>query len=78
MASARVKALTCDQIIATARKFKWDRKMPKWRVIVEGQEFPVRPLVREAAGVLPNDPTNSHQAVEILESLGFKTRYDDS
>jgi len=49
--------------------------MPKWTVIVDDRELPARPLVLEAAGVLPNDPTNSHQAIAILESLGFKTRY---
>lgn len=49
--------------------------MPKWTVLVEGQELPARPLVLYAAGVPPNDPTNSHQAVAILEKLGFQTRY---
>jgi len=44
-------------------------------VIVSGRELPARPLVLEAAGVPPNDPTNSHQAVEILQRLGFETRY---
>jgi hypothetical protein len=29
----------------------------------------------EAAGVAPNDPTNSHQAVAILEERGFEVRY---
>lgn len=78
MPSARVKAVTRGQIVATARKFIWDRKLPKWTVIVEGRELPARPLVLKAAGVRPNDPTNSHQAVAILESMGFQTRYDGS
>lgn len=78
MPSARVKAVTRDQIVATARKFIWDRKLPKWTVIVEGRELPARPLVLKAAGVRPNDPTNSHQAIAILESMGFETRYDGS
>ena len=78
MASARVNALTRDQIVTTARAFRWDKKMPKWTVIVEGRELPVRPLVRTAAGVRPNDPTNSHMAVAILESMGFTTRYNGS
>ncbi len=46
-----------------------------WTVIVGERELPARPLVLEAAGVPPNDPTNSHQAVEILRRLGFETRY---
>jgi hypothetical protein len=49
--------------------------MPKWTVIVEGRELPARPLVLEAAGVPPNDPTNSHQAVAILKDRGFDVRY---
>jgi hypothetical protein len=47
----------------------------KWTVIIGDRELPARPLVLEAAGVPPNDPTNSHQAVEILRRLGFETRY---
>src|SRR5580658_10061041 len=75
MPSMRVSALTKEGIIATARRFHWTRQMPKWSVIVEGQELPARPLVLEAAGVPPNDPTNSHQAVAILKNRGFDVRY---
>jgi len=75
MSSSRVSALTKDDIVSTARTFRWTRQMPKWSVIVDGQEFPARPLVLEAAGVAPNDPTNSHQAVAILEERGFEVRY---
>ena len=49
--------------------------MTKWSVIVDGRELPARPLVLEAAGVPPNDPTNSHQAVAILRERGFDVRY---
>lgn len=49
--------------------------MPKWSVMVEGRELPARPLILEAAGVPPNDPTNSHQAVAILKDRGFDVRY---
>ncbi|MGB2621780.1 MAG: hypothetical protein WA857_17625 [Candidatus Acidiferrum sp.] len=69
------KQLTRSEILRAARDFEWTRKMPKWRVVVEDRELPARPLVLEAAGVPPNDPTNSHQAVAILEGLGFETRY---
>jgi hypothetical protein len=71
------KELTRVEILRTAKKFKWLKKMPKWTVIVEKRELPARPLVLEAAGVPPNDSTNSHQAVAILNSLGFETRYAD-
>lgn len=69
------KELTRTEILRTADNFKWTKKMPKWRVIVNSRELPARPLVLEAARVAPNDPTNSHQAVAILEKLGFETRY---
>jgi len=68
------KELTRAQIIRAAGNFA-DQKGMKWTVIVGDRELPARPLVLEAAGVPPNDPTNSHQAVEILRRLGFETRY---
>ncbi len=76
MPSTRVSALTREEIAATARRFRWSRQMPKWSVIVEGRELPARPLVLEAAGVPPNDPTNSHQAIKILKDRGFDVRYE--
>jgi hypothetical protein len=69
------RELTRAEVLATATKFRWFRKMPKWTVIVDNRELPARPLVLEAAGVPPNDSTNSHQAIAILENLGFETRY---
>ena len=72
------RELTRTDILLTASRFRWLRKMPKWTVIVDNRELPARPLVLEAAGVPPNDPTNSHQAIAILESLGFETRYTTS
>lgn len=69
------RELTRAEVLAAATKFRWFRKLPKWTVIIDNRELPARPLVLEAAGVPPNDPTNSHQAIAILESLGFETRY---
>jgi hypothetical protein len=69
------RELTRADIIRAAQSFRWTRKMPKWTVVVEERELPARPLVLDAAGVPPNDSTNSHQAVAILEELGFQTRY---
>src|SRR3984957_18972978 len=76
MPSHKVASLTKEEIAAAARRFKWTRQMPKWSVIVEGRELPARPLILEAAGVPPNDPTNSHQAVAILKDRGFEVRYN--
>src|ERR1700684_1657109 len=75
MASSRVSSLTKEDITATAKSFRWSRQMPKWSVIVDGRELPARPLVLQAAGVAPNDPTNSHQAIAILKERGFDVRY---
>ena len=72
------RELTRSDIVRAATRFRSARKKAKWTVVVEGKEFPARPLVLEAAGVPPNDPTNSHQAVAILEGLGFKTRYEEA
>jgi len=69
------KELTREEIVRAASNFRWTRKGAKWTVMVGERELPARPLVLEAAGVPPNDPTNSHQAVEILRRLGFETRY---
>ena len=75
MPSARVSALTKDDITAAARRLRATRPA-KWTVIVEGRELAARPLILEAAGVPPNDPTNSHQAVKILKDQGFDVRYE--
>jgi hypothetical protein len=75
MPSARVSVLSKQDIAATAQSFQWNRQLPKWTVIVDGREFPARPLVLEAAGVPPNDPTNSHQAIALLKDRGFVVRY---
>jgi hypothetical protein len=74
MPSTRVAALTREDITAAARRLRASRPA-KWTVIVEGRELPARPLILEAAGVPPNDPTNSHQAVAILKDFGFDVRY---
>lgn len=70
----RVSALTREDITAAAKRLRGSRPA-KWTVMVEGRELPARPLVLEAAGVPPNDPTNSHQAVAILQDFGFDVRY---
>jgi hypothetical protein len=75
MASPKISALTKQDIAAAAKSFQWNRQMPKWTVIVDGRELPARPLVLQAAAVPPNDPTNSHQAVAILQDRGFAVRY---
>jgi hypothetical protein len=74
MPSLRVSALTREDITAAAKKLRSTRPA-KWTVVVEGRELAARPLILAAAGVPPNDPTNSHQAVKILKDQGFDIRY---
>jgi hypothetical protein len=76
MPSSRVAVLTREDITATAKTFQFGRQMPKWTVVIDGRELPARPLVLRAAGVFPNDPTNSHQAIAILQGHGFEVRYE--
>ena len=75
MPSERVSALTREDVASAAKRLRLNRSA-KWTVIVDGRELPARPLVLEAAGVPPNDPTNSHQAVAILKDFGFEVRYE--
>ncbi len=44
--------------------------------MVNNRELPARLFVLQAADVPPNDPTNSHQAIAKLKSLGFEVRYE--
>lgn len=74
MPSARVSALTREDITAAAKRLHGSRPA-KWTAIIDGRELPARPLVLEAARVPPNDPTNSHQAVAILKDFGFDVLY---
>lgn len=75
MPSSRVADLSREDIASAARTFHSPRQMPKWTVVVEGREFPARPLILHAAGAFPNDSTNSHQAVALLKAHGFEVRY---
>lgn len=75
MPSSKVAVLNREDITTAARTLRSGRQLPKWTVIVDGRELPARPLVLHAAGVFPNDPTNSHQAIAILKAHGFEVRY---
>ena len=76
MASKNVNELTKADIVHAAKNYQFTRKMAKWTVIINGKEFPARPLVLTAACVPPNDPTNSHQAIAMLKSFGLEVRYE--
>ena len=77
MAHPRLEALTREAILQTARDLT-PRDICKWSVVVDGREFPVKQLIREAANrlrladstVTPADLT-AHDAVRYLKRLGF-------
>jgi hypothetical protein len=73
--SRKIDALTRELVISLASKFVWTKRLPKWTVMVEGREFPVRPLVLGAVGAFPNDSTTSNAATAKLKALGFEVRY---
>ena len=77
MAHPRLEALTHDLIVRAAKHLK-PGDIRKWSVVVDGREFPVKQLVREAANqiqssdstVTPADLT-AHDAVRYLKRHGF-------
>ena len=73
--SRKIDILTRELVVAFAREFVWSKRLPKWTVIVEGKELPIRPLVLQAVGALPNDSITSNAATAKLKSLGFEIRY---
>lgn len=85
MAHPRLEALTHDAIVHAAKSLK-PGDVRKWSVVVDGREFPVKQLVREAANqlaavdspVTPADLT-AHDAVRYLKRHGFATavRYQE-
>ena len=75
MSNVRELGLTREDVIVAAKEMG-DVRRAKWAVMVEGRALPARPLVLKAMGAFPNDPTNSHKAVKILQGLGFEIRYE--
>lgn len=77
MAHPRLEALTHDAIVRAAKHLA-PGAIRKWSVAVDGREFPVKQLVREAANqlqskespVTPADLT-AHDAVRYLKRHGF-------
>ena len=72
------RELTRADILSTASRFRWFRKLPKWTVIVDNRELPARPLVLEAAGVgrisfsgpgAGGDPTAAAILADVREIL---------
>jgi hypothetical protein len=77
LAHPRLEALTHDAIVRAATNLS-PGEIRKWSVVVEGREFPVKQLIREAANrlqgsdpqVTPADLT-AHDAVRYLKRHGF-------
>ena len=86
MRNPRLNALTPEAVKKVAKKLK-PEPIRKWGLAIEGEEFPVKQIVREAAnsldmiapGVTPADFI-AHDAVRILRRLGFEKQikyYDE-
>jgi hypothetical protein len=77
LAHPRLEALTHEAIVRAAKHLA-PSDIRKWSVVVDGKEFPVKQLVREAANqlqtkdspVTPADLT-AHDAVRYLKRHGF-------
>jgi len=66
---------TRQDVMNVARDFQWNGQLPNWTTVVDGREFPARPLVLKAAKVSDNNPTNAEEAAVMLSDLGFEVRY---
>ncbi len=77
VAHPRLEALTHEAIVRAATNVV-PGEIRKWSVVVEGREFPVKQLVREAANQLPRGESlvtpadlTAHDAVRYLKRHGF-------
>ena len=74
VARPKIKA-TKQDIVDVARNFQWNEQLPNWTTVVDGREFPARPILLKAAKVSANNPTNAEEAAVILSDLGFEVLY---
>ncbi len=81
MKNPRLNALT-KEAIKNAARHAAPGTIRKWSVVVEGREFPVNQIVKEAANMLQTKSPRvtpadfiAHDAVRILKKLGFDVRY---
>jgi len=82
----RLNALTPEAVRKVAKKLR-SEPIRKWSLMLEGQEFPVKQIVREAANLLDMNAPEvtpadfiAHDAVRILRRLGFEKQikyYDE-
>lgn len=83
MPHPRLEGLTPADVRRAARRIE-PKDVRKWGVIVDGQEFPVKQVLLEAANLVdvtapkftPADFI-SHTAVHKLKKLGFEVRYHE-
>ena len=83
MKNPRLNALT-EEAVRNAAKRLTPQPVRKWSIVLNGHEFPVKQIVREAANLMsikaprvtPADFI-AHDAVRILRKLGFDVRYEE-
>jgi len=78
MRNQRLNALTPEAVKKTAKRLK-PEPIRKWGLAIDGGEFPVKQIVREAANSLEMTAPDvtpadfiAHDAVRILRRLGFE------
>lgn len=86
MRNPRLNALTPEAVKKAAKRLKPER-IRKWGLVIEGEEFPVKQIVRKAANSLEMSAPDvtpadfiAHDAVRILRRLGFEKQikyYDE-
>lgn len=81
MTNPRFAAVTVEHVNRAARTIQ-PGNIQKWGVMLEGTEYPVRPLMMAAANLVRSDAplvtpadSNTHQCGRWLQRLGFEVRY---
>lgn len=81
MRNPRLNSLAAKHIKEAAKKVA-PGTIQKWSVIIDGVEFPIKQIVREAANIVPIKSAHvtpadfiAHDAVRILRRLGFEVKY---
>jgi hypothetical protein len=65
---------TRDEVLNAAKGLQWKGPLTDWTTIVEGREFPARPLLLRAAKAIESNSVTAEEAAVILSDLGFEVR----
>lgn len=81
MPHPRLEAVTKEDVIRAAKTID-PKAIQKWSVLVNGKEFPVKQVLKEAANSIKSSAPRvtpadfiAHYAVRRLKRLGFTVHY---